>query len=155
MGRSLEGRNKASTKITRSSACAEGKQLRTQRSNYFSNEGLATTFPVTCRKCFLHRVKITGRDFECWCAWTALQHDPETKTVQSINLCKAKYRFIAFSGTRCFLRASDRERRFLASFFVAVDKEGSRQKGETAQLKMSWKWIYMHSNAGAWERDNW
>jgi len=28
-------------------------------------------------------------------------------------------------------------RRFLADFFVAVDKEDSRQKGETAQLNIS------------------
>ncbi|HEY9202530.1 MAG TPA: hypothetical protein VIQ81_13140 [Gammaproteobacteria bacterium] len=67
----------------------------------------------------------------------ALQHDPATKTVQSISLSKTKYRLTAFSGTRRLLRASDRERHFLAYFFFAAEKEVSRQKGEKAQLKIS------------------
>jgi len=67
----------------------------------------------------------------------ALQHEPETKITSSTNLSKLKQFIEAFSGTRCFLRASDRERHFLAYFFFAVEKEVSRQKGEKAQIRAS------------------
>jgi hypothetical protein len=54
----------------------------------------------------------------------------------SINkLISGKHLLIAFSGSRCFLRASDRERHFLAYFFFAVEKEVSRQKGEKTQFR--------------------
>ena len=38
-------------------------------------------------------------------------------------------------GNPRFLRASDRERHFLAYFFFAVEKEVSRQKGEKTQFR--------------------
>jgi hypothetical protein len=55
------------------------------------------------------------------------------------KLVSGKHLFIAFSGTRCFLRASDRERHFLADFFSAGGKEVSRQKGEKIQFNMLWR----------------
>jgi hypothetical protein len=52
------------------------------------------------------------------------------------KLTQSKIPLYSIFGNPRFLRASDREQRFLASFFVAVDKEGSRQKGDTAQLRV-------------------
>ena len=52
------------------------------------------------------------------------------------KIIQSKYFPIAFSGTRVFLRASDRERHFLAYFFSAGGKEVSK-KGEKKQLKIS------------------
>jgi len=56
----------------------------------------------------------------------------------SINkLIQSQIPFHSIFGYPRFLRASDRERHFLAYFFFAVEKEVSRQKGETAQFRIS------------------
>ena len=56
----------------------------------------------------------------------------------SINkLIQSKIPFHSIFGNPRFLRASDRERHSFASFSVAEDRKGSRQKGETVQFTMS------------------
>jgi len=60
----------------------------------------------------------------------------EANTINELD--QNKIPFHSIFGNPRFLRASDRERHFLAYFFSAGGKEVSRQKGETAQLRISY-----------------
>jgi len=53
------------------------------------------------------------------------------------QLIQTKTIYRSIFGNPRFLRASDRERHFLAYFFFAIEKEVSRQKGERTQLRIS------------------
>jgi len=61
---------------------------------------------------------------------------PGNKDISINKLIQRKIPLHSIFGNPRFLRASDRERHSFAYFSVAEDRKVSRQKGETAQLRI-------------------